>query len=339
MKTETYVIFDLQMFAFADAPASMTKTSTDAMSPTMKEFYDTALLENAREVMVWNQFGKEQTITHGKTAEWRKFKTFAPALTPLTEGTTPEGSTLGMESVTAEISQYGDFVPVSDVLEYEAYDDVIFGATEEMGAAGGETNDLLTRNAVLSGTNVAFCPNFDFTKNKEEAVTKRAALTDTAVLTPKMVNKAATMLKKMKAPKINGYYVAIIHPSVAEDLRESDEWKEFHKHTAVQQIFKGEIGELHGVKFIESTTAKIYKREGKSNVYATIFFGKDAWGKLALEGAGMEMIIKDKSEIGGPLEQFSTVGYKFMHGAQILYQERLIRIESVSSYGNIDDEN
>ncbi|MBQ8140615.1 MAG: N4-gp56 family major capsid protein [Clostridia bacterium] len=329
MKKIYFENFNLQLFA--DITANMTKTTTDLMSPTMKEFYDTTLLENAKEEMVWNQFGKEQTVTHGNSVEWRKFKTFSPAVTPLEEGVAPAGSSLGMENVTATLSQHGDFVSVSDVLEYEAYDDVIFGAAEEMGTAGGETEDLLTRNAVLTGTGVSYCPLSNGT-----VPASRAQLDGTSRLTPEMVNKAATYLKKMKAPKINGYYVAIIHPSVAEDLRNSDEWKEFHKYNSVQQIFKGEIGELHGVKFIESNTAKVYAQDSGA-VYATVFFGKDAWGKVALEGAGMEMIIKDKSEIGGPLEQFSTIGYKFMHGAKILYEERVIRVESNSSYN--DDAN
>ena len=48
------------------------------------------------------------------------------------------------------------------------------------------------------------------------------------------------------------------------------------------------------------------------------------------------MIIKDKSVAGGPLEQFSTIGYKFCHGARILYEERILRVESGSSYGSVD---
>lgn len=321
--------YDIQIFA--DVTTNMTKTTTSKMSPTMKEFYDTALLENAREAAVFGQFGKDQTMSHGKTAEWRKFDTFAPAIAPIEEGVVPAGQTLGMSSVKATLTQHGDYVPVADVLEYTAFDDVIFGAAEEMGAAGGETEDILTRNALLGGVNAAF-PNSK----------TRKTLSATDVLTPAMVNKAATMLKKMKAPKINGYYVAIIHPSVAEDLRESNEWKEYHKYNAVNQIFKGEIGELHGVKFIESNNAKVWKGDDTASgtaVYATLFFGKDAWGKVNLEGAGMEMIIKDKSEIGGPLEQFSTVGYKFMHGAKILYEERLVRIETGSSYSALDEAN
>jgi hypothetical protein len=53
----------------------------------------------------------------------------------------------------------------------------------------------------------------------------------------------------------------------------------------------------------------------------------------------MQMIIHGKEEVGGPLDQFSTVGYKFMHGAKILYEERLINLMTASSYGNDDDAN
>ena len=85
---------------------------------------------------------------------------------------------------------------------------------------------------------------------------------------------------------------------------------------------------------------KIWK-EGKdgASVYATLFLGKDAFGILDPEGEGMEMIVKTKGQIGGPLEQFSTIGYKFCHGAKILYQERMLRVESGSSFGDVDEAN
>ena len=74
-------------------------------------------------------------------------------------------------------------------------------------------------------------------------------------------------------------------------------------------------------------------------VYATLFFGKDAFGLIDPEGAGMEMIIKNKSDIGGPLNQFSTIGYKFSQSTKILYQDRLVRVESCSAYSASDAAN
>ena len=328
MKELFKLLFNLQLFADVNPVNVTTQTTTGAdMSPTMKTFYDTTLLENAREQMIFTQFGKKQPM-HGNKVEWRKFNTFAKALTPLTEGVIPTGKTFGMTKIEASTTQHGDYVAVSDRLELESYDDVIFGATEEMGATEGETYDTLTRNILVAGNSVAYAGG----KNS------RAALTASDILTPALVNRAATWLKKNKAPKIDGCYVSLIHPSVAEDLRESEEWKEFHKYNDVQPIFKGEIGMLHNVRFVETNEAKVWKN-GDVATYATLFLGKDAFGILDPDGEGMEMIIKTKEQIGGPLNQFSTIGYKFCHGAKILYQERMLRIESGSSYSGTDEEN
>ena len=90
---------------------------------------------------------------------------------------------------------------------------------------------------------------------------------------------------------------------------------------------------------------KFYPGEGGDSVsgpcavYGTLFFGKDAFGVVDPEGMGMEMIIKDASQIGGPLNQFSTVGYKFESAARILYQNRMVRVESCSAYSGIDEAN
>ena len=322
-------MINMQLFSADVNPINVTTQSS--LSPTMKTFYDTTLLENAREQMVFTQFGKKQAMK-GNKIEWRKFETFEKAMTPLTEGVIPTGQNIKMVSIEGSITQHGDFTAVSDRLELESYDDVIFGATEEMGAAEGETYDTLTRNILVAGNSVLYAPN------GTTEVDSRSALTKDCKLTPEVVNRAATWLKKNKAPKIDGYYIALIHPSVAFDLRNSDEWKEYHKYSNVDPIYKGEIGDLHGVRFIETNEAKIWK-DGDSAVYATLFLGKDAFGVLDPEGEGMEMIIKPKGQIGGPLEQFSTIGYKFCHGAKILYQERMLRVESGSFYSAIDEAN
>lgn len=331
------LMFNIQLFAWSNGQAGsptvnpVNVTTQDTMSPTMKTFYDTTLLENAREAMVFTQLGEKQPLK-GNKIEWRKFNTFAKAMTPLQEGVIPTGQTFGMTKIEAETTQHGDYVAITDRLELESYDDVIFGATEEMGAAEGETYDTLTRNILVAGNSVMYCPNGDV------EITSRGDITKDCVLTPDVVSRANTWLKKNKAPKINGKYVAIIHPSVAYDLRKSEDWIEAHKYADVTPIFNGEIGELHNVRFIESTSAKIWK-DGATAVYATLFLGAKAFGILDPQGEGMEMIIKTKEQIGGPLDQFGTIGYKFCHGAKILYQERLLRVESGSFFGDVDEAN
>ena len=83
-----------------------------------------------------------------------------------------------------------------------------------------------------------------------------------------------------------------------------------------------------------------YVNKSRSHTYATYFFGKDSFGIIDPEGGALEMIVHDKGEIGGPLNQFSTIGYKFeTNGATILYPERLLRVMSCSSFSASDEVN
>ena len=76
---------------------------------------------------------------------------------------------------------------------------------------------------------------------------------------------------------------------------------------------------------------------GQNAAYATMFFGKDAFGIIDPAGGALEMIVHDKSEIGGPLNQFSTIGYKFeTNGATFLYPERVLTVYSCSAYSATD---
>lgn len=333
-----------------------TATTSDAMDPMLKAFYDTELLENVRTKLVYSQFGKKQTLPkrHNGIVEWRKWNVFARA-DKLTEGVIPTGQTFGSTKLVGSVDQYGTYTAISDVLELQSYDDIIMGATEEMGASAAETQEVLTRNALLAGTNVLYCDNLSALENGTVKSTPTSTGTmgysstnGYSILTPTMVNKAVTILKKLKAPTINGKYVAVVHPSVLYNLREDEKWIEAHKYASVQEIFNGEVGELHGVRFIEDADAPVltsvdgtsYANAEGGATYASYFFGKDAFGIIDPEGGALEMIIKDKSEVGGPLNQFSTIGYKFTtNGATILYNERMIRVMSCSEFSADDASN
>lgn len=430
-------IFDIQRFA--DGGGELTNTTQNyvnsytgsatsfdvggpnTLSPEMKTYYDTDLLENARPEMVHGQFGRKQSIPkgRGKTIEWRKFNTLANA-GALTEGVIPTGQKLGVSAITDEVGQYGTYVSVSDILELTAIDPIILEANTELSASAGRTQDELVRNDLVAGTSVMYAQRESGGVMYD--VTSRAGLDGTAKLTPDTVNRAVTFLKKNHAPTINGDYVGIIHPSVAYDLRSSDEWVEAHKYAAPEEIFEGEIGKLHGVRFVETTQAKIFRGDDLASnsrtlainhadgysgaitsvafdggtvaddaligryimingvtakitdntsssltfastnfgsisndtviypgeggatglaVYATLFLGKDAYGTVDLAGGGLEMIVHPKTDgTGGPLNQFSTIGYKLTaNGAKILYEDRMVRVESCSAYSGTDAAN
>lgn len=321
----------------------------NTLSGELKDFYDTELLENARVEMYYAQFGKKQSLpaNHKGTVEWRKWNTFERA-GKLAEGVIPTGQKFGMSTITGSIDQYGTYTSVTDRLELRAYDDIILGATEEMAASAAETQEALIRDALLVGTNVLYCDNISKADGSVKSTPTSAATMGASdadgwsLLTPKMINKAVTIMKKNRVPTINGKYYAVIHPSVAHDLRNDPDWMEWHKYTTPETMYNGEIGELYGVRFIEDVFAPVlggtnYKNKADGVTYATYFFGQDSFGIIDPEGGALEMIVHSKDEIGGPLNQFSTIGYKFeTNGATLLYPERLLRVMSVTDFSSTD---
>ena len=323
----------------ADTGATTPFDGVNKLSATMKEYYDTELLENARSNLIFAQFGKKIPLpaNRGRTIEWRKWNTLPNAET-LQEGVIPTGKMMGMSSLTASLLQYGMFVAITDILDLHAIDDVLLGATEELGASAGETLDKLIRNELQTNTNILFCDTVAPDGSTTEVDDYAEMSADNNRFTADMVNKAYTWLKKNKAPTINGKYIGIIHPSVTYDLRSSTDWIDAHKYANPTEIYNGEIGELHGVRFVETTNAKVTDKSGKM-VYTTIVMGKDAYGIVDPAGGGLEMIVKDRGEIGGPLEQYSTAGFKFEHACKVLYPERMVLVESCSEYSTKDTAN
>ncbi len=332
--------------AYTGSTESFTPGVTD-LSPLNKTFYDTTLLDNARDELIFAQLGKKVSLpaNKGRTIEFRRWKTLG-RVSQLTEGVIPTGKKLSIVAITASLSQYGDYVTISDVIDLHGIDDVVLGATEELGAAAGLTYDELVRNVLLGGTNIIFADAYNgasyVSTPASEAALQSALASYTCNLTPRIINKAVTNLKKgAKMKKYSGnMYVAVIHPDVAEDLRNDPAWLDAHKYAAPDEIFTGEIGRLHGTRFLERNLAPAIKSDGQSYAtYKTIFLARDAFGVVDPEGGGMQTIIKSAKEIGGPLEQFSTVGTKFEMAAKILYQERMVTVWSGSSYSGTETQN
>lgn len=288
---------------------------TDDLAPTMKTFYKTGMLKNAKPKLVYAQLGKKQPLPSrtGKTVEWRKMNTF-PDVPELTEGVIPAGQNMGMTAITVSITQYGMYTAISDLLELHATDPILTEAAEALGDTGGRTNDKLVRNVLMAGTNILFADSYNGTTYESTPSTRAGLLTKLAAgyhcdVTPDMINKAKTNLEANNVPTFDdGSYVCVLHPHVAYAIRRHPDFQEAVKYQAAKRIFRGEIGELYGVRFVTTTQAPILKGSDESYAtYKTMIFGKDAFGVIDVEGGGMETIYKSRKEVGGPLEQFCTI--------------------------------
>ena len=320
------------------------------LGPLDRVFYETDMLENIRERQVFGQLGRKETLPqeHGTSIEWDRWQTLG-RIGKLKEGVIPAGKKMGIVAITATISEYGDYVAITKFSKRHGIKKIVLGAEEELSASAADTYEELVRNTLIGGTNILFADALNKSTGAYVSTPATEAALQTALgdyncnLTGRVLAKAATALKKSaKGLKYQGaYYLAVVHPDVAEDLRLDDKyWIEAHKYDASEEIFTGEIGRMHGIRFVESNFAPVIKSEGQTYAtFKTMVFAKDAFAVVDPEGGNLEMIIKNEKEIGGPLNQFGTVGVWFEMACKILYQERMITIWSGSSYSSVEEDN
>lgn len=312
-------IIDLQLFA-----ENTQVTTSEGLSDEMKVYYSDYLIDNAVAKLVHDQFGQKHPIPKngGKTIEFRKYSPLPKLLTALTEGVTPDGQSLSVSTVTATVAQYGGYVTLSDMLLLTAIDNNLVQATKLLGNQAGATLDTITREVLVGGTNVIY----------SGAKSSRDALSATDVLTVDDIKKAVRALKNQNAEKIGNSFVAIIHPDVAYDLTNDPKWEAVKTYCEPSDWYEGEIGRIAGVRFVETTEAKIFAGAGASgqSVYATLVLGDNAYGVTEIEGGGLEHIVKQLGSAGtaDALNQRATVGWKATKVAERLVEQFMVRIES-----------
>ena len=319
--TDIYKI-NLQLFAELNTQTTMLTATGNDLSAEMKTFYDMTLIDEASAQLVHDQFGQKRPIpaNGGKTIEFRKFSSLPKATTALTDGVTPNGNKLNVSTITATVSQYGDYIVQSDVLELTAIDNTIVEATKILGKQAGLTLDTIVRNVLVAGTSVQYAGD------KES----RSALTATDTLSVLEIQKAVAFLRAQNAPTIGGDYVAIIHPYAAFDLMRDPEWIDAHKYAAPENLYTGEIGKISGVRFVQTSEAAILT----GGVFCTLVLGEGAYGVTEITGGGLQTIVKQKGSAGtgDPLDQRSSVGWKAMKTAERLVENYMVRIESKGAY-------
>lgn len=260
-----YELLKINLQLFAEPNTNVTTDS--GLSDEMKTYYSDYLIDMASPKLVHDQFGQKHPIPKngGKQIEFRKYDPLPKALTALTEGVTPDGQKLTMSTITSEVHQYGAYITLSDMLMLTAIDNNLVQATKILGKQAGETLDTITREVLNGGTNVQYA---------EGQVSSRAQLTGGQAsgnhyLTVDAIRMAVRTLKNQNAEKIGDSYVGIIHPDISYDLVSDPAWKDV-KNYDPEDWYAGEIGKIAGVRFVETTEAKIFKASNLTAASATL---------------------------------------------------------------------
>lgn len=328
---------------------SLTKTGTSGspgqISTVLQGYYDRNLLERAVPALLYGRFGQSRPLpkNSGNRINFRRYNALTPATTPLTEGVTPTGSQLNVTDIYATISQYGDFVTITDWLITTGLDPVLVEAGEILGEQAGLTLDVITRDILVAGTQVRYsngsARNAVNTPINTTALNAAIRMLESAE--GKKIKSMIDGTTKIGTKPIRPAYIAITHTHARYDLESLSGWVPVEEYASKGDIFDEEIGSYRGVRFITTSVAKVWADSGgakgtmistsgtNADVYATLILAENAYGVIPLDRKSITNIIKQLGSAGSedPLDQRATSGWKAAYTAKILNDNWMVRIE------------
>lgn len=312
---------------------AQTQTMTN-LTNEAKTWYDRKLLDRAVEVFVYQQAAQKRKIPRrgGINVEFRRFSALAAATTPLTEGTPPAGSDLSVTAVYATVSQYGDFVRGSDIVETQAIDPVLDETTDLQGDQAGQTFDVLTRVELGAGTNVLYA----------NAAGSRGDVGSGDWFNLTELRRAERLLSRNKGRPVSGNkFMAFIHSDTYTDFVQDSTVNTILQNAGDRgpgnPIFKGEVGQISRSILVETPNGHIFSGVGEDSgdVYATIVVAANAYGVIELEAHSLTTTwVPAKADHADPLGQSWIKGWKGTFTAKRLNEDWIVRIEHACTYPN-----
>lgn len=303
-------------------------------------FYSRTTLERLLPELYHHRWGMKKPLpqNNGDTIQVRRWERMSAKTTALTEGTVPTESSFSITGITADVSQYGDFVKFTDMVEWTGLDPVLTELAELLGEAAGDSIDQIIRAILVAGTNVIYANGA-----ARNAVNTAYSAT--------LVRKARRLLKRNNAKPAQGRdYCAIVHPDTVFDIEGDTKWelRGQYRTDAPNAIEDGEAGRMYSIRHFETSNAHIVADAGgaagamksttgtNADVYITVVVGKDAYMVVDLEGHGsdsVETIFKPKGSAGtaDPLNQLQTGGWKCVFTAKIVNDNAMVRIEAAAT--------
>ena len=296
-------------------------TLKSALTNILQEYLIRKTLENFEPQLYFYKLGEKPVIPAGyNTIRWAKFTKLGELAAVTTEGTTESDQTFIAASVnTVTPTEYIGVITITDRLLKDSVLDWLGGAATALGDSLARTIDKAIQLVIMAGGSVMY----------PGTRTARANLVSGDTLTVGLLIKAAQRLKAWAAPTFDGFYVAVMHPNVAYDLMTSTSaggWQDIHKYTTPDNIFKGELGAIGGVRIVECPFVSAVA----TNVFPVLVLGKGAYGVGDFESLKTYLTPATASD-SDPAVQRRKVSAKVAFGTAILQGSAMVRIETYST--------
>lgn len=322
------------------------------ISPRTAAFAAKKLLHRGQDVLVTERFGHfdPQKKNVSKVRKWRRYLSLAAAVTPLTEGVTPDGKAITFEDFTATLEQYGDWVQITDVIKDTHEDPVLAEMMNITGEQAAETVERIRIAVLKAGTNV-FYAGGAVSRITTEAAPSRGDFRK--IYRQFKRNKGMEISRIIKASPlistepVQKAYFAMGHTDLDADIRSVTGFLPAEKYSDSMKTLPGEIGKVENIRIVLTNLFDPWLETGADtteflsggvevgvaaagDIYPLIVVARDAYGIVPFQGANAVVpMVKNpgKPSSSDPLGQRGFVSWKTMQAAAILNQSWVARLE------------
>jgi N4-gp56 family major capsid protein len=308
-------------------------TTTTTLTDQYQRFYSQELLEHAKPELKLAQFGAKKELPRKRGANTiRWFRQMATSATTVGQvQTLAEGVPISTftqylyEYVDAGLTQFGEALKYTDILGWTALLEVLDDGITYLGENCARKCDDVIWAVIAHATT-------GLQKRYSGGAANFAALVALSTTAGKYISddglSALTRLRINNAPRAaGGVYIGIVGPQVAFNLKRDTVWVQASTYSAVKQLFQGEIGELDGIRYVETTnvwgesSTEGTRDTSAPTIFSSVFTGRDAYGVVNLTGKGPNspaITIVDRADHADPLNQTLIAGWSAYYSAVVL---------------------
>jgi N4-gp56 family major capsid protein len=325
----------------------MAQVTSSTLSGQYQKHFSKDLLTYAVQALVMNQFAKKTPLPRNggnKQVSWFRYdEPKASSVQTLTEGTPMSSTayrTLALTEVTETLAQYGQVVELTDILSMTQLFDSIAQSVKVNGQDAALFMDDKMHEVLVAAASIE-----RFGQGVADFATLSSGNQAAGKIGASDLLDAATNLKINRAPTIGGKYVGICPPQVCRDLQRDSDWLEAKKYSDVTDLYKGEVGSLHGVRVVEHTNPFVEdevedtRDEVDDNsdglIYNNLILGGEAFGCTELSGTSAyapSVQIVDTPDKSDPLNQKIDVGFKTFFAVKELNTNYYVDLRTKSTY-------
>lgn len=319
----------------------MSNITTSTLSAEYQNLFSKDLLYYAVQDLALAEYGKKAKLPKNMGHKAITFFRFdAPDVTnvqSLSEGVAISTfRDLTLSTVAVTLAQYGEAARMTDILTMTELFDSLEQNIKVMGEEAALKLDTVTRNELVTNATQE-----RFAQSTASFAGLSAASASDGAATRQDFLGCATRLKISRAKTFGSNYICIIPPQVSHDLRKDADWLEAAKYSNVQALYKGEIGMLDGIRFVEATNPFIEANSAEDTydaagtIYSSLVLGQEAFGIPELAGQSPfspSIIIVDTPDSANPLNQYKTVGWKAFWAAKMLNGNYFVNLRSKTTF-------